>query len=181
MHYKPTDDGEHDGISQTPEDLNGSTRSPESVVQEHGQERLPENAVHVLTASHGGKKLEPNTQKRAASQKPKRPTSTGKTSNKKGKNDTPPVPRKPEDLIKEAMMRGQSAPQASKRDAQYRKSYAYKIWKERGSQELATDAAKGTAASTAKNKLPPGIVKFLNEIVKCNSYNSSEYDGCDVT
>ena len=170
-HYKPTANGqdidEHNGISQTPADLDGSTYSPESVIQEQRAERVPENAVHVLTASHGGKKADSSTAKRASSQKPKRTSSTGKSSNKKGKNDTPTVPRKPEDLIKEAMMMGQSAPPASKRDAQYRKSYAYKIWKERGSQELKTDTTEGNGVNTAKNKLPPGIiVKRLGPVVQ---------------
>ena len=44
------------------------------------------------------------------------------------------------------MILGQPTFPASKRDAPYRKSYAYKIWKERGNLE------------GAKNKLPPGIL-----------------------
>ena len=146
-------------MSQTPDDLNRAASSPESVVQDQGRESFPENAVHVMTANHGGKKLEPSAAKRAASQKPapsQKPkrTSAVKPTNKKGKHDAPTVPRKPEDLIKEAMVRGQQTPPANKRDAQYRKSYAYKIWKERGSQELATDSTEQDRVSAAKNKLP---------------------------
>ena len=111
-----------------------------------------------MTANHGVKKVVNSPGKRSVpAQKPRR-VSAGKTATKKGKNDSPTVPRKPEDLIKEAMIRGQATPPASKRDAQYRKSYAYKIWKERGHQELASDATEGNGMSGTKNKLPPGIV-----------------------
>ena len=50
-HYKPSssgeDCGEHDGIAQSPEDLNRSVNSPQSVVQDLGGKAVPENAVYV--------------------------------------------------------------------------------------------------------------------------------------
>lgn len=161
-HYKPTtngeDNGEHHGISQTPHDLNGSASSPESVVPDEGGRSLPQDAVHVMTASQGEKRPAPSPSKRATStQKPKRAPAV-KSSSKKAKHDTPTVPRKPEDLIKEAMMQGQQTPQASKRDAQYRKSYAYKIWKERGNQEVKSGGEESDAITGVKNKLPPGMI-----------------------
>ena len=56
------------------------------------------------------------------------------------------------------MILGQPTVPASKRDAQYRKSYAYKIWKERGNLELHSEPDEGKVANAAKNKLPPGIL-----------------------
>ncbi|XP_028397367.1 protein piccolo-like [Dendronephthya gigantea] len=159
-HYKPTTNGEdngvHNGISQTPQDLNGSAGSPESVVPDERGKSLPQDAVHVMAAIQGEKHPAPSPSKRTTNtQKPKRAPAV-KSSNKKAKHDTPTVPRKPEDLIKEAMMQGQKAPQASKRDAQYRKSYAYKIWKERGSQEVKGVSEENNPIAGVKNKLPPG-------------------------
>ena len=91
---------------------------------------MPENAVHVLAANQGDKRVEPSTSHHAVNIPKSKRGSTGKsTNNKKAKQDSSTVPRKPEDLIKEAMILGQPAVSASKRDAQYRKSYAYKIWK----------------------------------------------------
>ena len=160
-HYKPSsngeDYGEHDGIPQTPEDSSGSDNNAESVVQDRGGKSLPDNAVHVLTVNQGGKRVEPSPSQHTANiPKPKR-ASTGKPTNKKAKNDSATVPRRPEDLIKEAMVLGQPTVQASKRDAQYRKSYAYKIWKERGNLELSSEPDEEPGMNAAKNKLPPGI------------------------
>ena len=134
-HYKPSsngeDSGEHDGIPQSPEDLNRSVSSPQSVVQDLGGKAVPENAVHVLTVYQGEKRVEPSTSQHAVNiLKPKRGSTGKSTNNKNAKQDTVTIPRRPEDLIKEAMILQQPTVPASKRDAQYRKSYAYKIWKE---------------------------------------------------
>ena len=149
----------HDGIAQSPEDLNGSVSSPQSVVQDIGGKSAPENAVHVSTGNQGEKRVEPSTLQHAVNiRKPKR-GSTGKlTNNKKAKQDSVTIPRKPEDLIKEAMILGQPTVPASKRDPQYRKSYAYKIWKERGNPVLHSEPDEGKVMNAAKNKLPPGIL-----------------------
>ena len=48
---------EHDGMAQSPEDLNRSISSPQSVVQDLGGKAVPENAVHVLTVSLRRKKI----------------------------------------------------------------------------------------------------------------------------
>ena len=112
------------------------------------------SAVHVLTANQGSKNTESSPSRRAAnSQKPKRATAS-KPAPKKGKYDAPTIPRKPEDLIKEAMILGQQTPPAGKRDAQYRKSYAYKIWREKGSQELTSNTEEANGNNTARHKLP---------------------------
>ena len=50
---------DHDGIAMN--HLNGSVSSPQSVVQDLGGKSVPENAVHVLTANQGEKRVEPNT------------------------------------------------------------------------------------------------------------------------
>ena len=47
---------------------------------------------------------------------------------------------------------------ASKRDAQYRKSYAFKIWKERENLELHSEPDEGKVMNAAKIKLVPGIL-----------------------
>ena len=40
----------------------------------------------------------------------------------------------------------------------YRKSFAYKIWKERENLELHSEPDEGKVMNAAKNKLPPGIL-----------------------
>lgn len=170
-HYKPTgteeDDIEHTGFSRTSEDLNGSPSSPESVVQDQGDDVIPENAVHVMTSQAMGSS--PHGKRSVNSQKPKRP-GTNKLTGKKRKHEAPTVPRKPEDLIKEAMILGQATPPASKRDAQYRKSYAYKIWKERGSQDVRSeDSQERNGFNGSKSKLPPGIDLKAHKIYDKNA------------
>ena len=92
-HYKPSsngeDCGEHDGIARSPEDLNRSVSSPQSVVQDLGGKSVPENTVHVLTVNQLEKRVESSTSQRAVNiQKPKR-RSTGKSTNyKKAKQDS---------------------------------------------------------------------------------------------
>ena len=127
--------------------------------QDLGGKSVPENAVHVLTANQGEKRVEPSTSQHAFNIPKRNRGSTGKsTNNKKAKQDSVTIPRKPEDLIKEAMILGQPTVPASKRDAQYRKSYAYKIWKERGNLELHSEPDEGKVMNAAKNKLPAGIL-----------------------
>ena len=129
------------------------------MVQDLGGKAVPKNAVYVLTVNQGEKRVEPSTSQHAVNiPKPKR-GSTGKSiNNRKAKEDSVTIPRKPEDLIKEAMILGQPKVPASKRDAQYRKSYAHKIWKERGNLELHSEPDEGEVMNAAKNKLPPGIL-----------------------
>ena len=128
------------------------------MVQDLGGKSVPENAVHVLTANQAEKRVEPSSSQHAVNiPKPKRGLTGKSTNNKKAKQDSVTVPRKPEDLIKEAMILGQPTVPASKRDAQYRKSYAYKIWKERGNLELQSEPDEEKVMNAAKNKLPPGI------------------------
>ena len=92
-HYKPSSNGEdcaeHDGIARSPEDLNRSVSSPQSVVQDLGGKSVPENTVHVLTVNQLEKRVESSTSQRAVNiQKPKR-RSTGKSTNyKKAKQDS---------------------------------------------------------------------------------------------
>ena len=146
-------------MAQSPEDLNRSVSSPQSVVQDLGGKAVPENAVHVLTVSLGEKRLEPSTSQHAVNiPKPKRGSTGKSTNNKKAKQDSVTIPRKPEDLIKKAMILGQPMAPSSKRNAQYRKSYAYKIWKEKGNPELHSNPDEGKVMNAAKNKLPPGIL-----------------------
>ena len=119
---------------------------------------MPENAVHVLTVNQGEKRVEPSTSQHAVNiPKPKRGSTGKSTNNKKAKQDSVAIPRKPEDLIKKAMILGDPTVPASKRDAQYRKSYAYKIWKGRENLELHSEPDEGKVMNAAKNKLPPGI------------------------
>ena len=129
------------------------------MVQDLGGKAVPEHAVHVLTVNQGEKRVQPSTSQHAVNNpKPKRGSIGKSTNNKKAKQDSVTIPRKPEDLIKEAMILGQPTAPASKRDAQYRKSYAYKIWKERGNLELHSEPDEGKVMNSTKNKLPPGIL-----------------------
>ena len=115
-------------------------------------------AVHVLTVNQGEKRVEPSTSQHAVNiLKPKRGSTGKSTNNQKAKQDSVTIPRRPEDLIKEAMILQQPTVPASKRDAQYRKSYAYKIWKERGNPVLHSEPDEGKVMNAAKDKLPPGI------------------------
>ena len=87
---------------------------------------MPENAVHVLTVNQGEKRVESSTSQRAVNiPKPKRGSTDKSTNYKKAKQGSVTIPRKPEDRIKEAMILGQPTVPASKRDAQYRKSYMH--------------------------------------------------------
>ena len=129
------------------------------MVQDLGGKAVPENAVHVLTVNQGEKRVEPSTSQHAVNiLKPKRGSTGKSTNNKKTKQDSVTIPRKPEDLIKKAMILGEPTVPASKRDAQYRKSYTYKIWKGRENLELHSEPDEGKVMNAAKNKLPPGIL-----------------------
>lgn len=93
------------------------------------------------------------------SQKPKR------SGARKTKHQNPTVPKKPEDLIREALLSGQSSSQATKRDAQYRKSYAYKIWKEKANCEVTP------SGSTEQGALGPETQQGAGSLVSVNQQN----------
>lgn len=139
-HYKPemdeNDHCEQSSINHASKGFDGLAAATEgSGIREQQnavEERLFQNAVHVLTASQNRRRTATNLSSKP-SPKPKG-SPANRSPNKKGKQK-PTVPRKPEDLIKESMTFGESPAPANKRDAQYRKSYAYKIWKERGNRQ----------------------------------------------
>ena len=88
------------GSHKSPEDLNRSVNSPQSVVQDLGGKAVPENAVYVLTINQGEKRVEPSTSQHAVNiPKPKRGSTGKSTNNKKTKQDSVTIPRKPKDLI----------------------------------------------------------------------------------
>ena len=118
-----------------PKDPPVSLRFTESPVETSCQE----NPVHVMTASQEPKRASPSLPaKRSTPKQPKR--SGGRGPSRRQKHTSPVVPMKPEDLIKEAMAAGDSSTQATKRDAPYRKTYAYKIWKEKANCEVASES-----------------------------------------
>lgn len=144
---KPRDVKESNGThgdSQEPLVSPVGTLNQGSIVREESRQdnsASPENEVHVLTASQEkGLETNPALKRDRGAQKAKRPGTRGATIRKK-KNSNNTVPKKPEDLIREAMTSGRPSVQATKRDAQYRKSYAYKIWKEKANCEVKSESS----------------------------------------
>lgn len=151
------------GDSQEPLVSPVGTLNQDSIVREESHQDnnvSQQDEVHVLTASQGnGLKTNPPLKRGHGSQKGKRPApgNRGMTTRKK-KNSNNPVPKKPEDLIKEAMASGRPEVQATKRDAQYRKSYAYKIWKEKADckvQSESTNPKPGTKRNAPYPQVSP--------------------------
>ena len=159
---KPRDAKESNGThgdSQEPLVSPVGTLNQGSIVREESHQDnsvSQQDEVHVLTASQGnGLKTNPTPKRGHGSQKAKRPGNTGVTTRKKNSNN--PVPKKPEDLIKEAMASGRPSVQATKRDAQYRKSYAYKIWKEKADCEVQSESTNPKPGTKAKRAVSSSV------------------------
>ena len=79
------------------------------MVQDLGGKAVPKNAVHVLTVNQGEKRVVPSASQHAVNiLKPKRGSTGKSTNNKKTKQDSVTIPRKPEDLIKKAYDTGRA-------------------------------------------------------------------------
>lgn len=171
--YKPKtlDDKGSNGIHEGREEPHESCTSPTNLNNTTDVKNAPgcsaprEIEPHVITASQE-KQVEtsPLLKRSPGTQKPKRPGN--RSGPKKTRHPNHAVPKKPEDLIKEAIASGQASAQATKRDAQYRKSYAYKIWKEKANCEVRSES---TDSSTSK----PGIKQAaINQQVSPNQAQS---------